>query len=94
MRSPTGRSGRELVLAHGAMDLGRVVVRADGHRLALGQLTGRHGGRVATLGQHLHHNVAVGQHALEPVVVAADRQRTDPLLGHPLRGRLQVVWRH
>ena len=42
--------------------------------------------RVAALGEALHDDVAVSDHALEPVVLAADRQRADVEVAHLLRG--------
>ena len=42
--------------------------------------------RVAALGDALHHDVAVGEHALQPVVVAADRQGADVEVAHHARG--------
>ncbi|BEL06178.1 hypothetical protein Q0Z83_043690 [Actinoplanes sichuanensis] len=67
---------------HGAQDLRGIVVGADRDRLALGQFGGRHLGRVAALAERLHHDVAVGQHAVQPVVVAADRQRSHVEVRH------------
>ncbi|KJY33545.1 hypothetical protein VR46_33530 [Streptomyces sp. NRRL S-444] len=75
-----------LVLAHRAHDLSGVVIGADGDRLTLRQLSGLDLGRVLTDAQDLHDDVAVGQHALELVVRATDRQRTDAHLRHLLRG--------
>ena len=63
------------------------VVGADRDRLALTELAGRDAGRVLALGDHLDDDVAVGEHPLEAVVLAADRHRADLQLGE-LLGRI------
>jgi hypothetical protein len=76
------RQSADLVLLHEAQGLAQVVVGADRDRLAFGELAGGDRLRVAALCDALHHDVAVGEHALEPVVVAADRQRADVEVAH------------
>ena len=51
----------------------------------LAELAAPRRGRILALGEHLHDDVAVGQHPLEPVVLTADRHRADVQLGQPLR---------
>src|SRR5262249_11794348 len=59
----------------------------------LGQVTGTDLGRVAALGKALHHDVAVGEDAVQPVVGTADRQRADTQIAHLLRrGRDAVTF--
>src|SRR5829696_801229 len=89
-------AGQPLVVVHDAQALDgllahhseRLVERRVGgdpvHR-ALGELATRGAGRIAALGERLHDDVAVGEHALEAIVIAADRQHTDIELRHPLR---------
>jgi hypothetical protein len=55
------------------------------HLVLIGHLGHLRRGRVLALGEHLHDDVAVGQHALEPVVLAADRHRADVELSQLLR---------
>src|SRR6266487_2491595 len=43
-------------------------------------------GRVAAFGDAFHHDVAVGEDAVQPVVGPADRQRADTEIAHLLRG--------
>src|SRR5215218_4220088 len=76
------RQPPHLVLAHGSQDLLDRVVGPDGDRLALGQVAGAGRGRVTALGEAPDHDVAVGHHALEPVVLAADGQRPDVQVAH------------
>src|SRR5215207_6710783 len=76
------RQPAHLVLAHRPEDLLDRVVGADGDRLALGQVTGAGRGRVAALGEAPYDDVAVGEHALEPVVLTADGQRPDVQVAH------------
>src|SRR4051794_1112855 len=80
------RQPPHLVLGHRVQRLLDGVVGPDRHGLALAELArlGRAG--VLALRDDLHHDVAVGQHALEPVVLAADRHRAHVEIGEPLRG--------
>ena len=52
---------------------------------------GRHGARIAGVGNTALDDVAVGQHAHETVPHPADRNRSDALRPHPLRGKHQAV---
>ena len=86
-----------MVLGHRAQCVLDRIVSADrnGPSVALTQLARLGGGGVLAFGNDLHDDVAVGDHALESVVIAADRQRTDALLGQALRGfENAVVLRH
>jgi len=76
------------VIDHRTQRLLDRVIGADGDGLAVAdaQLTRLDGRGVLALREHLHDDVAVGQHALEAVVLAADRHRADVELGEPLRG--------
>jgi hypothetical protein len=47
----------------------------------------------AALGDALHRDVPVGENAVQPVVGAADRQRADAEIAHPLRGGRDAVVR-
>jgi hypothetical protein len=58
---------------------------------ALGQVTGPDLGRVAAFGDALHHDVAVGEDAAQPVVGTADRQRADTEIAHLLRSGRDTV---
>lgn len=53
---------------HGAHDLRGVAVGADGHCLALHEITGRTRAGVLARPEYLHHDDAVGEHPLELVV--------------------------
>ena len=61
------------------------VVGADRHRLALAELAGLDLIRVPALGEHVDDDVAVGQHALQAIVLAADRHGADAQLLEFLR---------
>ena len=82
----TGRR-RNRVFLHRSQSFGYGVVGANRHRLSLTKLAGGGRVRVLALCEDLHHDVAVSQHALQPVVVAADRHRTESVLGQ-LPGRV------
>src|SRR6266542_2431882 len=60
------------------------------HR-ALSQVSGPHLRRVAALGDAAHDDVAVGDDPVQSVVRAADRQRPDTEITHPLRRRRERV---
>jgi hypothetical protein len=70
------RQASDTVLLHGAQRLLDRVVCADRDRLAFSQLRHLGRGRVFSVRDALHDDVSVGEHALEPVVIAADGHRT------------------
>jgi hypothetical protein len=63
-------------------------VGANGDQPVLGEFAGHRGRRVLVVGEHLHDDVAVGDHALEAVILPADRHGADVELLHPL-GRVE-----
>src|SRR5690606_13178526 len=71
---------------HEPEELLLVGVRVDPDRRAPGQLPGGGGGRVGTLGDAPYDDVAVGDDAAQPVVLAADRHGTDTQVTHAPRG--------
>ena len=79
------REAAYLVVGHGAQGLRDRVVGADSHGLALGQVfhLGRRG--VAVVGNAVDDDVAVGDHACEPVVVTTDGEGAHPEVAHLAR---------
>src|SRR5215211_4598057 len=69
------REAADTILLHGAECLLDRVVRADGDRLTFSKLRHLGRGRVLAVRNALHDDVSVGEHALEPVVIAADGHR-------------------
>src|SRR5215207_3458209 len=67
----------DLVLLHQPQRMIDRRVRADACQPVLGEFAGDRARRVLVVGDHLHDDVAVGDHALEAVVLAADRHRAD-----------------
>jgi len=74
------------VLRHRAQGFLDGVVRADGHRLALGHFPGPRRSRVPTFGDAPYDDVAIAHHSLEPVVLAADGQGADVEVTHLASG--------
>src|SRR5215203_5980266 len=71
------REAADTILLHGAQRLLDRVVCADGNWLAFSQLRHLGRGRVLAVRNALYDDVSVGEHALEPVVIAADGHRTN-----------------
>ena len=79
------RQTADLVLGHRLEGLADRVVGPDRDRLALAELAGIGRLRVLALGQHADHDVAIGEHPLQAIVLPADRQRADAELLHLAR---------
>src|SRR5215208_735717 len=80
------RQPTDLVVGHRAQRLVDTVVGPDRDWLPLAEFARPRVGWVLAGGEHLYDDVAVGEHSLEPVVLAADRHRADVQLGEPLGG--------
>src|SRR6266496_3968105 len=80
------RQPLDVVVFHLVQHLADVGGGLDPEQRALSQLTGSKQAGVAAFGDAPHHDVAVGQDAVQPVVGAADRQRADAQIAHLLRG--------
>src|SRR3954451_4226725 len=80
------RQAPDAILLHRADRLLSGVVGADRDHFGLiGELADLDRLRVASLRQHLDHQVAVGDHALQVALTVADGQRTEVGVGEPLR---------
>jgi hypothetical protein len=79
------------VIFHLVQHLTDVGVGVDPEQRALYQVTRAYLGRVAALGDALHRDVPVGDNAVQPIVGAADRQRADAEIAHPLSGGRDAV---
>lgn len=67
----------DLVFFHDVEHLLDVGVDVDVVDVALGQLAGGRGGRIQACGKAVDDDVSVGEHSVQAVVVAANRQRAD-----------------
>ena len=86
MSVTVGQEGKapDLMLFHDVEHLLDACVQVYVVDAVSGQLPGRGGVRVEARRQPFDHNVAVGEHSVQPVVVPADWQRTDVVLAHVL----------
>src|SRR5690606_35742828 len=85
------RQPADLVVGHHPHHLGHVRLGVDPDRGPAGELTGGRGPRVAALGHAPDRDVAVGDDAVQAVILSADRQGADLVLAHLLRRQLQGV---
>jgi hypothetical protein len=76
-----------LMLFHDHEHLLDIGIAVDVVGVALSQLTGGDGGGILAGGKAFDDDVSVGDHAMQAIVVAADRQRTDAQVAHVLSGR-------
>ncbi len=71
-----------VVVHHRAQRLAGVVVGPDGHRLLPAELRHQHLRGVLAVGHAAHDDVAVGDDAVQALVLAADGQGADPEVAH------------
>ena len=83
--------GHRTVQEHGADRRVDELVGADHRAHPTSHRAGRHGSGVAGVGNAALDDVAVGQHSQETVPHPADRNCSDALRPHPLRGEHQAV---
>src|ERR1700757_573193 len=78
------RESAYLVCLHDGEHVGDVGVRVDLVDGALGEFTGGGGAGIATASDALDHDVAIGDHPVQSVVVATDGQRANVEVAHVL----------